>query len=33
MNELDFGLKAVNYNLISDAELLYVNKVSGLHYS
>ena len=25
--ELDFALKAVNYNLISDAELLFVNKV------
>ncbi len=25
--ELDFALKAVNYNLISDAELTYVNKV------
>lgn len=27
VDELDFALKSVNYNLISDAELVYVNKV------
>ena len=27
INELDFALKAVNYDLISDAELEYVNQV------
>lgn len=28
INELDFALKAVNYDLISDAELEYVNQVT-----
>ena len=28
--ELDFALKAVNYNLISDAEMTYVHNVSIL---
>ena len=30
INELDFALKAVNYDLISDAELEYVNQVTIL---
>ena len=29
ITELDFALKAVNYDLISDAEVDYVNQVSG----
>lgn len=29
--ELDFALKAVNYDLISDAEMNYVNSVSHMH--
>ena len=28
ISELDYALKAVNYNLISDAEMSYVHSVS-----